>query len=84
MQATMTKTESDWFDARIKEGNIYIISNFEVTNLAYNTVSTPCTITISRQTKFTEFKVDEDIIHTYYFQLLNLGICNTPQRRMWF
>ncbi|XVF50503.1 hypothetical protein PTKIN_Ptkin04bG0106200 [Pterospermum kingtungense] len=69
LQATMAKTESDSFDSNIKEGNIYKISDFTVTRSkhSFNAVSAPCTITISRRTKFTELHMAEDKIPLYYF-----------------
>ncbi|XVF87974.1 hypothetical protein PTKIN_Ptkin19aG0011400 [Pterospermum kingtungense] len=65
----MAKTESDSFDSNIKEGNIYKISDFTVirSKHSFNTVSAPCTITISRRTKFTELHMVEDKIPLYYF-----------------
>ncbi|XVF50598.1 hypothetical protein PTKIN_Ptkin04bG0114400 [Pterospermum kingtungense] len=65
----MAKTESDSFDSNIKEGNIYKISDFTVTRPkhSFNAVSAPCTITISRRTKFTELHMAEDKIPLYYF-----------------
>ncbi|XVF55778.1 hypothetical protein PTKIN_Ptkin06aG0064600 [Pterospermum kingtungense] len=70
LQASMTKTHSDSFDSNIKEGSIYVISNFKVTRPkpSFNVISAPYMITISRETLFVQIELNDLIIPAYHFE----------------
>ncbi|XVF71905.1 hypothetical protein PTKIN_Ptkin12aG0077500 [Pterospermum kingtungense] len=72
LQATMAKTKSDSFDSNIKEGSIYTVSNFRTAQPkhSFNAISSPLTIAVTRETKFTELHSADDQIPTHYFQFV--------------
>ncbi|XVF40827.1 hypothetical protein PTKIN_Ptkin01aG0147500 [Pterospermum kingtungense] len=66
----MAKTESDSFDSNVKEGRIYTVSKFRAATLKrnFNAIYASLTITISRETKFTELYTADDQIPADYFE----------------